>query len=175
MWLLTYFTGRCWRVGLFAASPLQQCLSFACYLLWFALPQAPPVLEGWGWVSFREAGGFPWQICFYSLGHVLGFPQTFGDGACCKEPGSSANSVKPLAFERAGMGKKKKVFCLRQKSISQIQYLCNEEYCGGNCASLRGAALAGKAVSGQNALSPNNSLAGCLGQGTGASKIKSSG
>lgn len=58
MGLLSYFTGRCWRVGLFAPSPLQQHLSFACYLCWFALPQAPPAPEGWGWVTFRDAGGF---------------------------------------------------------------------------------------------------------------------
>lgn len=60
------------------------------------------------------------------------------------------------------------MFCLQRKSISQIQYLCNEGYRGGNCASFHGAVLAGKAFSSHAALSPNNSLAGCLGQGAGA-------
>lgn len=58
---------------------------------------APPAPEGWGWASFRDADGF-----FFH----------------------SANSVKLLSFERAGVGKE--LFRLQQKSISQIQYLCNE-------------------------------------------------
>lgn len=38
-------------------------------------------------------------------------------------------------------------FACGKKTVSQIQYLCNEGYHGGDCASFHGAALAGKADS----------------------------
>lgn len=87
--LLSYFTGRCWHVGLFAACPLQQCLSFAHYLLCFALPQLTPHRRD----GARPALGMP-IVCFFFFFR-------------------SANSFKPLSFERAGVGKE--LFRLQQR------------------------------------------------------------
>lgn len=84
-------------MGLFAASPLQQRLSFACYLPCFALPQLPP---------HRRDGAGP------ALGMPMAFFFTLQTVLNCSH-------LKGQVWERS-------CFACSKKSISQIQYLCNE-------------------------------------------------
>ena len=98
-------------MGLFAASPLHV-LATSAGLLLLRLPlhwrdEVGSVLEMP--VAFGDRSAVTiWGMCWV-------FPRMFGDGACCKKPGSSTNTVKTLSFQRAGMGKKKPRFACGKK------------------------------------------------------------